>query len=431
MLDLSPPLGYLDRITARETPEHEAAMQFPTRFSDLPEYAFPRLARLLAGTPPGGPETPMSIGEPQHDVPGFVMPIMAEHAASLSKYPPNDGIAELRAAASDWLARRYGIGADRRDPDRHILALNGTREGLFNACLALSPEDKAGRRPAVLMPNPFYQCYAVAALAAGAEPIHVPATAVTGHLPDYAALPQDLLERTTVAYLCAPSNPQGAVADAGYWQRMLDLAERHDFRIFADECYSEIYRGTPPTGALEVAARIGADPERLVVFHSLSKRSNLAGLRSGFLCTGAVNRAAILRLRAYAGAPLPIPAQHAAAAVWAEEAHVVANRALYGAKFDLADAILGALPGYASPQAGFFLWLEVGDGEAAALRLWRETGVKALPGKYLSRPVPERLGGGDPGAAYLRLALVAPLAEIRAGLEAVAAVLGRAGGRIG
>ena len=365
-------------------------MQYPTRFSDLPEYAFPRLRRLLEGTPPGGPETAMSIGEPQHPVPDFVMPAMAGHAATLSKYPPNEGIPELRAAISDWLARRYGVPAERRDPDRHILALNGTREGLFNAALALSPEDKAGRRPAVLMPNPFYQCYAVAALAAGAEPVYVPATAATGHLPDYAALPGDLLDRVTLAYICAPANPQGACADAAYWERLLGLAERHDFTVLADECYSEIYREVPPTGALETAARIGTDPERLVVFHSLSKRSNLAGLRSGFLATGQGNRARLLQLRSYGGAPLPIPAQHAAAAAWADEAHVAANRALYAEKFALADNILGNMPGYAAPEAGFFLWLEVGDGEAAALRLWREAGVRALPGAYLSRPAPAR-----------------------------------------
>ncbi|MCL5776496.1 aminotransferase class I/II-fold pyridoxal phosphate-dependent enzyme [Limibaculum sp. FT325] len=394
-------------------------MQYPARFADLPEYAFPRLRRLLEGIAPGGPEIAMSIGEPQHAVPDFVMPVMAEHAATLSKYPPNEGIAPLREAISDWLGRRYGAAPDYRDPERSILPLNGTREGLFNACLALCPEEKNGARPAVLLPNPFYQCYAVAALAAGAEPVYVPATAETGHLPDFAGLSRDLLDRTAVVYICAPANPQGATADEAYWRRLLELAEAHDFRVFADECYSEIWRERPPTGALEVASYMGADPERLVVFHSLSKRSNLAGLRSGFCATGPGARAALLQLRSYAGAPLPIPAQHAAAACWRDEGHVEANRALYREKFDLADEILGNLPGYMSPEAGFFLWLRVGDGEAAAKRLWREAGVKALPGAYLSREVPAALGGGDPGRAYLRLALVAPAAEVRRGLEAV------------
>lgn len=399
-------------------------MQFPTRFADLPEYAFPRLRRLLEGVPPGGPEIPMSIGEPMHAVPDFIGPIMAEHQATLSRYPPNEGIPELRGAISDWLGRRYALPEASRDPETMILPLNGTREGLFNSCIALCPETKNGARPAVLLPNPFYQCYAVAALASGAEPVYVPATAETGHLPDFASLPEALLARTAILYICAPANPQGAVATEAYWASLLDLAERHDFRIFADECYAEIWRDRPPTGILEVAAARGADPERVVAFHSLSKRSNLAGLRSGFAVTGPRNRAAMLRLRAYSGAPMPIPAQHAAAAVWADEAHVEANRALYREKYEIADETLGNLKGYHAPEAGFFLWLEVGDGEAAARRLWRDAGVKALPGAYLSRPTPPELGGGNPGAAYLRVALVAPAGDVRRGLRAIADVLG-------
>ncbi|MGF1554413.1 MAG: aminotransferase class I/II-fold pyridoxal phosphate-dependent enzyme [Paracoccaceae bacterium] len=402
-------------------------MQYPVRLGELPEYAFPRLRRLLEGTAPGGPETPMSIGEPMHAVPDFVMPVMARHAHTLSKYPPNEGIPELRTAASDWLARRYGAAEGYRDPDTMILPLNGTREGLFNACLALCPEAKGGERPAVLLPNPFYQCYAVAALTAGAEPVYVPATEATGHLPDFAALPRALLDRTAVVYLCAPANPQGACASAAYWKRLFDLAEAHDFLVFADESYSEIYTETPPTGAGEVASREGVDPERLVAFHSLSKRSNLAGLRSGFLVAGQQARARLLQLRAYAGAPLPIPAQHAAAAAWAEEDHVAANRARYAEKFRVADEVLGNLPGYRRPEAGFFLWLGVGDGERAALDLWREAGVRALPGAYLARPTPDWLRAegepANPGAGYLRLALVAPAETVRRGLEAVRDVI--------
>jgi aspartate/methionine/tyrosine aminotransferase len=398
-------------------------MQFPTRFEDLPEYAFPRLRALLKGVEPGGPVVAMSIGEPQHAIPDFVPGIMLEHSAALNKYPPNEGIPELRQAISGWLARRYRVAEGYRDPERNILPLNGTREGLFNTCLALSPETKGGQRPAVLLPNPFYQCYAVAATMAGAEPIYLPCTPETGHLPDFAGLPAHVLDRTTVAYICSPANPQGAVADRAYWKTLLDLAESHDFRVFADECYSEIYRDTAPTGALEVASEIGADADRLVVFHSLSKRSNLAGLRSGFAATGAGNLARMIQLRSYAGAPMPIPAQYAAAATWAEESHVTASRALYQEKFTLADDILGNMPGYMSPQAGFFLWLRVGDGEAVALRLWREAGVRCLPGEYLSRPAPGWLGGGDPGSAYVRLALVASTPEVRRGLEAVRAVL--------
>ncbi|MEM9097019.1 MAG: aminotransferase class I/II-fold pyridoxal phosphate-dependent enzyme [Pseudomonadota bacterium] len=398
-------------------------MDFPTKFADLPEYAFPRLRRLLEGIAPGGPEIAMSIGEPQHQVPDFIAPIMAEHMATLSKYPPNEGLADLRAAISDWLARRYGAVEAYRDPETQILPLNGTREGLYASCIALSPETKAGARPAVLLPNPFYQCYAVAAITAGAEPVYLPAKAETGHLPDFANLPPALLDRTTVAYICSPANPQGAVADKAYWKNLLELAERHDFRIFADECYSEIYRDTPPPGALEVASEIGADPERLVAFHSLSKRSNLAGLRSGFAVTGPENRKRMLQLRSYAGAPMPIPAQHAAAACWRDENHVAANRALYAEKFEIADAVLSNIPGYMSPEAGFFLWLRVGEDETVVQELWRRTGVKGLPGRYLSRDTAPELGGGNPGAGYIRLALVAPAEDVRRGLEQVRDVL--------
>lgn len=245
----------------------------------------------------------------------------------------------------------------------------------------------------------------------------------SGHLPDFASLPRDLLDRTTVAYICSPANPQGVCADRAYWKTLLELAETHDFRVFADECYSEIYRDQPPTGALEIASEIGADPERLVCFHSLSKRSNLAGLRSGFAVTGPENRKRLLQMRSYVGAPMPIPAQIAAAACWRDEAHVDANRALYQEKYRIADQVLANMPGYTSPDAGFFLWLNTGDGEASALKLWQQAGVRALPGGYLSRPVDPALGGGDPGTAYLRLALVAPAEDVRCGLEAVRDVL--------
>jgi aspartate/methionine/tyrosine aminotransferase len=388
-------------------------MQFPERFSDLPEYAFPRLRRLLDGTPPGGPVLSMSIGEPRHPLPPLVAETIAAHAAEFSLYPPNEGSDDLRAAIAAWLARRYGVALD---PATAITALNGTREGLFAVALARSPERKRGVAPVVLIPNPFYQCYAAAALAAGAEPVFVPATAATGFLPDYAGLDPALLDRVTLAYLCSPSNPQGAVAPAEYLADLLALAERHDFVVVADECYSEIWRDAPPPGLLEVANRIDADPERAVVFHSLSKRSSAPGLRAGFAAGGPGAIASLKRLRAYGGAPVPLPLQAAAAALWRDEAHVEASRAHYAEKFTLADALLAGVPGYMAPQGGFFLWLEVGDGEATALALWREAGVRVLPGRYLSREMPD---GSDPGRAYIRVALVAPRDETAQGLAAI------------
>ncbi|MFV0244376.1 MAG: aminotransferase class I/II-fold pyridoxal phosphate-dependent enzyme [Qingshengfaniella sp.] len=385
-------------------------MQYPERFSDLPPYAFPRLRGLLDSHPAGGDILHMSIGEPKHPFPEWVPQVIAEQAAGFGSYPANDGTADLLTAISGWLGRRYGVTVD---PATRIMALNGTREGLFAAALALCPEDKAGKRPVVLIPNPFYQVYAVAARAAGAEPVYVPATAETGFLPDYASLSADVLDRVAIAYVCSPSNPQGAVAGMDYWLTLLDLAEKHDFRIFADECYAEIYRGPPPPGALEAVQRRGADPERVVVFHSLSKRSNLPGLRSGFVAAGPDSMIRIRRLRAYAGAPLPPPIQAVSARVWADEAHVQENRRLYAAKFDLADRLFSDVPGYLSPVAGFFLWLPVPDSEAAALKLWTQTGVRVLPGAYLGRAV----NGLNPGAGYLRVALVAPHDETERGLS--------------
>ncbi|HSF92258.1 MAG TPA: aminotransferase class I/II-fold pyridoxal phosphate-dependent enzyme [Paracoccaceae bacterium] len=395
-------------------------MQFPQRFSALPEYAFPRLRALLDHHEAGGPVLHMSIGEPKHPFPDYVPGLIMRFADGFNQYPPNEGSPELRAAISAYISGRYGVATD---PDTQIMALNGTREGLFNTCLALCPEEKNGAQPVVLLPNPFYQCYMVAAVTAGAEPVFVPAPQENGFLPDFASVPTELLDRTAVVYLCSPSNPQGAVASAEYWQDLLRLAEKHDFRVFADECYAEIYRGTPPYGALQAAQDVGADPERVVVFHSLSKRSNLPGMRSGFVASGPKNLVAIKRLRAYTGAPLPLPIQQVSAYVWADEDHAAANRARYAKKFDIADRILGDCAGYTSPQAGFFLWLNVGDGEKAALKLWRETGVRVLPGKYLSNTTDPRLGGGNPGAEFVRVALVAEEQDIERGLTAIRACL--------
>ena len=383
-------------------------MALPERFSSLPDYAFPRLRTLLDAHVPGGEVIQMTIGEPRHPMPDFVGPIIQENLAGFASYPINEGTPELLSAITGWLTRRYGVTLDQ---DR-IMALNGTREGLFNACIALCPETKNGQQPAVLMPNPFYQVYAVAALTVGAEPVYVNATAATGHLPDFASLDAALLDRTAVVYICSPANPQGAVASRDYWRTLLTLAEKHDFQVMADECYSEIWRDAPPVGVLQVAAEMGVDPERVLAFHSLSKRSNLPGLRSGFVAGGPQSIAALRKLRTFAGAPLPLPLQKVAAAAWGDEAHVTANQALYHEKFRIADAIFGGMQGYTPPDGGFFLWLPVDDGEAATIRLWTQTGVKVLPGAYLSRDT----ATGNPGKGYIRVALVAPKEEMQRGL---------------
>ncbi len=384
-------------------------MNFPERFSNLPEYAFPRLRALLDHHQPGGDVVHMTIGEPKHDFPSRVTDVIMENAAGFQGYPPNEGSPALRAAIAGWVNRRYGVSMD---ADANVMALNGTREGLYNAAMALCPEQKNGQQPIILCPNPFYQVYMVASISVGAQPYFVPATAATGHLPDYAGLPEEVLNRTAVAYICSPANPQGAVASRDYWAELIQLAEKYDFRIFADECYSEIYRDAAPVGALTVAQELGADPERVTLFNSLSKRSNLAGLRSGLVAGGPETISRVKLLRSYAGAPLPAPLQAAAAKVWADEVHVQENRALYQEKYAIADEVFAGVQGYMPPEAGFFLWLPVENGEETALKLWQETGVRVLPGAYLSQGDP----GQNPGEQFIRVAMVAPKTEMKRGL---------------
>ena len=385
-------------------------MVFPERFSNLPAYAWPRLRALLDPVSPGGEPINLTIGEPRHAFPGFVAETIAEHAATFGNYPANDGAPELLQAISDWLKRRFGVTI----PPDQIMALNGTREGLYNAAMALCPEEKNGT-PVFLIPNPFYQVYGIAAISLGSEAKFLNSTAETGFLPDLAALDADTLNRTTAFYLCSPANPQGAVASPEYWREALALAEQYDFKIFSDECYSEVYRDEKPVSGLQMAQETGADPERVVVFHSLSKRSNLPGLRSGFVAGGPESIRRIRQLRAYAGAPLPMPIQYASARVWADEDHVEVSRKRYVAKYDIANEVFDGIDGCGAPEAGFFLWLPVEDGEAATLRLWTETGVRVLPGAYLSRDV----DGVNPGHGYIRVAMVADEQELQRGLTAL------------
>ena len=383
---------------------------FPERFSNLPAYPFARLRELLAPHAPGDAALPMAIGEPTHTFPLWILQIIQDNLAGFNSYPPNDGTPELRGAITKWIAQRYQVSLDL---EKHVVPLNGTREGLYNAAMALCPETKAGKQPVILTPNPFYQVYMFAALSVGAKPVFVPATKETDFLPDYAALDPAILDRAALAYICSPANPQGTVADRNYWKDVIQLAEKHDFCILADECYSEIYRTTPPVGALQVAHEMGADPDRVMIFHSLSKRSNLPGLRSGFAASGENSIRQMKRMRAYSGAPLPLPLQKVAEAVWADERHVEENRTLYAEKFALADDIFDDIPEYMSPEAGFFLWLACQNGEEAALKLWKEEGIRVLPGRYLSQDVESN----NPGHGYIRVALVAPKDQIEIGLR--------------
>ncbi|HUO98087.1 MAG TPA: aminotransferase class I/II-fold pyridoxal phosphate-dependent enzyme [Rhizomicrobium sp.] len=392
-------------------------MIFPGRLEQLPPSSFAQLASLLDPVPPGLEPINLSVGDPHGAVPPFVMEAIARHAGRFGEYPPINGTAEWRAAAAGWIKRRFGAELD---PDTQVLPLNGTREGLFLAPKIVTPESKAGGRPAILLPNPFYQCYAAAILAAGAEPVYAPARAEYGFLPDFASVPLSILERTVAVYFCSPSNPEGACAREAYWQTLFALADAYEFTVFADECYADIYLDEQPLGALSVRR---PPFDRLLSFHSLSKRSGLPGLRSGIVAGDPKLIATFRAFRNYAGPQVPLPLIAASAAAWNDEEHVRSNRAAYAERFAVAEQVLGSHPGFQLPKGGFFLWLEVGDGAKTALRLWREEGVRVLPGAFMGREMLPGQTRTNPGFPYVRVALVNDLSTIQAALDRVAKVL--------
>jgi N-succinyldiaminopimelate aminotransferase len=382
---------------------------------------FVRLTELIAAIKPGKPAIDLGVGEPKHGVPSFVGPVMAAHVNGFGQYPRNEGTLPFRRAAADWAARRFKL-ARVPDPDSEVLVLNGSREGLFLASITARRyvTGRAGR-PAVLIPNPFYAAYSAGAAAADCDIVYLPATPKTGFLPDLDALDDAVLRRTVAMFLASPSNPQGAVADIGYLQRVAALARRHGFLVFSDECYSEIYTRSAPPGILEAT---GDRFENVVAFQSLSKRSNLPGLRVGFVMGDRRFLAKFLELRCVAAPQVPVPAQEVAIAAYGDEAHVEANRDLYREKFDLADQIIGSRYGYSRPAGGFFLWLDVagfGGSEATALRLWREAGVRVLPGRYAAH---DQDDGSNPGADYIRVAMVHDRETTAEALRRIVDVLG-------
>ena len=386
------------------------------RIARIGDYPFDRLRALLDPLTPRAGDAPLSLalGEPQHAPPELLSRIVSENADLWGRYPPMLGTPKFRAAVADWLGRRYGLPPGMVNPERHVLPVSGTREGLFMAAFVAVPEQRGGEQPAVLMPNPFYQVYVGAAALAGAEPVYVPATRDTGFLPDFASLAPDLLRRTAMAYYCSPANPQGTVADMDTLKRLIELAREYDFVLVADECYSEIYDHVPPTGMFEACAALGGGLDNVLMFQSLSKRSSAPGLRSGFAAGDASLIAVFKRVRDYGGAPPPLPLLAAATALWQDEAHVEANRALYRQKFDLAEERLGGRFGFYRPPGGFYLWLDVGDGEAAAASLWRDAALRVIPGAYLARTDAD---GTNPGAAYIRAAMVHDLDTTADALE--------------
>ncbi|MDX2205493.1 MAG: aminotransferase class I/II-fold pyridoxal phosphate-dependent enzyme [Hyphomicrobiaceae bacterium] len=380
---------------------------------------FVRARRLLDGVAAGNARPiELTIGDPREMPPEFVPEKLAEAAASNASYPKIRGTDELKGAIARWIERRFapqgGI-----DPGVEILPCNGSREGLFYAALPAVGRKRVAGQPVMLIVNPFYQTYLGAALATQCEPVMLNATAATGHLPDLGALAKEpeLLARTAGLYVCSPANPQGTVASPAYIQAALELARAYDFMLFFDECYSEIYTREAPIGALTVAAQTRERYRNLVVFNSLSKRSNLPGLRSGFLAGDGSFLETLAEIRNMVAPQMPGPVQHASAAVWDDDAHTQRIRAAYQGKFDICDRVLGNRFGYARPAGGFFLWLDVahlGGAEEATLTLWKHSGVRVIPGAYLAE---EDRAGVNPGRDYVRVALVQDPASIQEALE--------------
>jgi len=390
-------------------------------------HPFTRLNKLLEGIAPGPSAAPdgspinMSIGEPQFSPPDFITEEMAKAAATWSRYPPPRGTPAYLEACRDWLTRRFALPDSLIDPARHVLPLPGSREGLFFTALSLAPPAGPGEKPVILMPNPFYHVYAGAAVAADVEPVFVSATRENGFVPDFTTVAPEILRRTILCILCTPGNPQGAVATKDQLKELIQLARQYDFAAAFDECYSELYRDAPPPGALNAATELGGGLDKVLVFHSLSKRSSAPGLRCGFAAGDETLIDALDKSLRVGGAGVPLPVIAAATRLWKEEAHVTENRARYDANFEVAERMLGNRFGYRKPEGGFFLWLDVGDGEAAAERLWREGGLRVLPGGYMSAPDSM---GENPGGRYIRLALVYDTDRTEAALQSLCRILG-------
>ena len=376
----------------------------------LQPYPFEKLNALKATvTPPVSlSHIALSIGEPKHTSPDFVKQVLMDNIDKLSNYPTTKGLPELRESIAQWLSHRFHLGQDGVDPERQILPVNGTREALFSFAQAVIDRSE---KPLVISPNPFYQIYEGAAYLAGAEPYFLPCLPENGFIPDFSAVADDVWERCQLLFLCSPGNPAGAVIDSDILKDLIELADRFDFIIASDECYSELYRdeNNPPAGLLQACAEMGRrDFRRCVVFHSLSKRSNLPGLRSGFIAGDDQVLSRFLLYRTYHGCAMPVQHQLASAAAWSDEQHVKTNRTLYRAKFDAVLDILGDCMNVSRPDAGFYLWPETPINDTDfAVQLFAQQHMTVLPGQYISREV----NGFNPGENRVRMALVAPLQE--------------------
>ncbi|MBZ4201625.1 MAG: succinyldiaminopimelate transaminase [Methylovulum sp.] len=378
----------------------------------LHPYPFEKLAQLKQGLEPPHDKAAinLSIGEPSHPTPAFIAETAHEYRQGLGTYPSTKGIRELRVAISQWLTWRFHLPLEALNPETQILPVNGTREALFSFAQCVI-NATGTTRPLVLMPNPFYQIYEGAALLAGAEPYFLNTTEANGYLPDIAAVPEAIWQRCQLLYLCSPGNPSGAVISMATHQQVIALAMKYNFVIASDECYSELYfnEEQPPVGLLQSAYAMGNTAfKHCVVFHSLSKRSNAPGLRSGFVAGDAEVLAPYFNYRTYQGCAMPLPTQYASISAWQDEHHVQINRQLYREKFATVIALLAEVCDIQQPSAGFYLWLKTPIADTLfAQQLFAHEHVTVLPGSFLSRDAE----GINPGAGYVRIALVAPLED--------------------
>ena len=377
-----------------------------SRLAQLQPYPFEKLRALLAGLTPAGKPIPLSIGEPQHATPDLIRRAITDHLDGLSVYPATAGQDRLREAIAAWFVRRYRLNA--LDARRQVLPVNGTREALFAFGQAVI--DPSRSRPAVVSPNPFYQIYEGAALLAGAQPLFLNQTETNGFGLELDSLREQDWQRTQLVYVCSPANPSGRVLSLDEWRALFDRSDRHGFVIASDECYSEIYDARAPLGALEAAQQLGRDGfPNLVVFNSLSKRSNAPGLRSGAIAGDAALLEKFLLYRTYHGCAMSHVTQYASMAAWSDEAHVEENRRQYRQKFEAIVPMLASVMHAPKPEAGFYLWARVphGDDERFARELFAATHVTVLPGRYLARDA----HGTNPGRGYVRMALVPSLSD--------------------
>lgn len=387
-----------------------------SRLSQLQSYPFEKLRALLAGLTPNGTPVRLSIGEPQHATPALIRDALTRHLDGLSVYPTTAGSDRLRESIAAWFTRRYGL--NQLDPLTEVLPVNGTREALFAFGQAVI--DAARPSPAVVCPNPFYQIYEGAAVLAGAEPLFLNQTEGNGFALDLDSLTARQWERTQLLYVCSPANPSGRVLTLDEWRALFDQSDRYGFVVASDECYSEIYDERAPLGALQAAQALGRDGfPRLMVFNSLSKRSNAPGLRAGAVAGDRQLLRQFLLYRTYHGCAMSLAVQHASMAAWNDEEHVAENRRLYRQKFDALVPMLQGVMQAPRPEAGFYLWARVpgGDDEAFAKGLFAATHVTVLPGQYLARDA----HGSNPGRGYIRMALVPDLADCIDGAKRIVA----------